>query len=91
MHAPCAWDILIHLMMEKGVRSRIPQGHYCLRQCQPFYVLCSPADKEGLFESQVNRMLGTLIEDTPQDVLEGNPYSPSLGLFRHVQEQLHAM
>jgi AcrR family transcriptional regulator len=45
------------------------------------------ADKDDLFESQLNRMLESLIEHTPQDALEGNPFFPSLGLFQHVQGQ----
>ena len=44
-------------------------------------------DKDQLFESQVNSMLETLIEGTSADALEQNPYFPSLGLFRHVQDQ----
>ena len=45
------------------------------------------ADKDELFESQLNRMVEMLIQHTPPAILERNPFFPSLGLFQHVQQQ----
>jgi AcrR family transcriptional regulator len=80
-------DAFLELMMEKGYRTvsikDIIQRANVGRST--FYV--HYADKDELFESQLNRMVEMLIENTPEDVMERNPFFPSLGLFQHVQQQ----
>ncbi|HLO13619.1 MAG TPA: TetR/AcrR family transcriptional regulator [Anaerolineales bacterium] len=78
---------LLQLMKEKGYRAVSIKDIIDRANVGRSTFYAHFADKDELFENQVNRMLETLIEHTPQDVLEGNPYFPSLELFRHVQEQ----
>ncbi len=80
-------DALLELMMAKGYRAVSIKDIIERANVGRSTFYAHFADKDDLFEGQVNRMLEMLIQHTPQDALEENPYFPSLGLFRHVQEQ----
>ena len=80
-------EALLQLMMEKGYRAVSVKEIIDRANVGRSTFYSHYADKDELFESQVNRMLEMLIQHAPQDALEGYPYLPSLGLFRHVQEQ----
>jgi hypothetical protein len=44
-------------------------------------------DKDELFVSQMDRVVNMLSEHVPQELPDGNPFFPSLGLFQHIKEQ----
>lgn len=80
-------DAFLELMMEKGyeavsIKDIIDRANVGR---STFYVHF--ADKNDLFASQLDMMLEMLIQHTPQEVSEENPFFPSLGLFQHVQQQ----
>ena len=80
-------DALLQLMREKGYRAVSIKDIIDRANVGRSTFYAHYADKDDLFESQLNQMLEMLIQHTPQDVSEGNPFFPSLGLFKHVQEQ----
>jgi AcrR family transcriptional regulator len=80
-------DAFIELLMEKGydalsIKDIIERANVGRSTFYAHY-----KDKEGLFVSQMERLVKVLSQHAPQEVSEENPYFPSLGLFRHVQEQ----
>ena len=84
---PALGDALFELMMEKGYRAVSIKDIIERANVGRSTFYAHFADKAELFESQLNRMVEMLIEHTPQDVMERNPFFPSLGLFQHVQQQ----
>jgi AcrR family transcriptional regulator len=76
-------------LIDKGGRviavAALPHSYRADVGCSTFY--SHYADKDELFESQLNRMVEMLIQYTPPAILERNPFFPSLGLFQHVQQQ----
>jgi AcrR family transcriptional regulator len=80
-------DALIGLMMERGyeavsIKDVIDRANVGR---STFYAHFD--NKEELFISQMDRLVEMLIQHTSQDISERNPFFPSLGLFRHVQQQ----
>jgi len=80
-------DAFIELLMEKGydvlsVKDIIDRANVGRSTFYAHY-----KDKEGLFVSQMERLVKVLSQHGPQEVSKENPFFPSLGLFRHVQEQ----
>lgn len=80
-------DAFIELLMEKGydslsIKDIIDRANVGRSTFYAHY-----KDKEGLFVSQMGRLVKALSQHAPQEVSEENLYFPSLGLFRHVQEQ----
>ena len=80
-------EALVDLMMKKGydaisVKDIIDRANVGR---STFYAHF--ADKDELFVSQLDRVLDLPSRDMPQEQPDGNPYFPSLGLFRHVGEQ----
>jgi AcrR family transcriptional regulator len=80
-------DALLELMMEKGYRAVSIKDIIDRANVGRSTFYAHYANKDELFESQLNRMVEMLILHTPQDVFEQNPFFPSLGLFQHVQQQ----
>ena len=80
-------DALLQLMHEKGYRAVSIKDIIDRANVGRSTFYAHYADKDDLFESQLNQMLEMLIQETPHDVSEANPFFPSLGLFKHVQEQ----
>jgi AcrR family transcriptional regulator len=80
-------DALLDLMMEKGYRAVSIKDIIDRANVGRSTFYAHYADKDELFESQLNRMVEMLIQHTPPAILERNPFFPSLGLFQHVQQQ----
>ena len=80
-------DALLELMMEKGYRAVSIKDIIERANVGRSTFYAHYADKDKLFESQLNRMVEMLIQHTPPAILERNPFFPSLGLFQHVQQQ----
>jgi len=80
-------DALLELMMEKGYRAVSIKDIIDRANVGRSTFYAHYADKDDLFESQLNRMIEMLIQHTPQSMGETNPFFPSLGLFQHVQQQ----
>ncbi|MEW5939575.1 MAG: TetR/AcrR family transcriptional regulator [Chloroflexota bacterium] len=80
-------DAFIELLMEKGyeavsIKDIIERANVGRSTFYAHY-----ADKDELFASQFERMITALIQHTPPEASDGNPFFPSLGLFQHVQQQ----
>ncbi|MEW6406062.1 MAG: TetR/AcrR family transcriptional regulator [Chloroflexota bacterium] len=80
-------NALIELMMEKGydgitVKDIIERANVGRSTFYSHY-----QSKDDLFNSQFDRVLEVLTGHTGDEISAENPYFPSLGLFRHVQEQ----
>lgn len=80
-------DAFIELLTEKGydalsIKDIIDRANVGRSTFYAHY-----KDKEGLFVSQMERLVKVLSQHAPEEVSEENPYFPSLGLFRHVLEQ----
>jgi AcrR family transcriptional regulator len=80
-------DALLELMLEKGFRAVSIKDIIERANVGRSTFYAHYAGKDELFGSQLNRMVEMLIQHTPQDVMEGNPFFPSLGLFQHVRQQ----
>lgn len=80
-------DALLELMMEKGYRAVSIKDIIDRANVGRSTFYAHYADKDELFESQLNRMVEMLIQHTPPAIMERNPFFPSLGLFQHVQQQ----
>jgi len=80
-------DAFIELMMEKGYEAVTIKDIIDCANVGRSTFYAHYADKEGLLASQFDRLIETLIQHTPQEGTENNPFFPSLGLFQHVQQQ----
>ncbi|MFT3894333.1 MAG: TetR/AcrR family transcriptional regulator [Anaerolineales bacterium] len=80
-------DALLELMMEKGYRAVSIKDIIDRANVGRSTFYAHYADKDELFENQLNRMVEMLIQHTPPSIMERNPFFPSLGLFQHVQQQ----
>jgi len=80
-------DAFVELLMEKGYQNisikeiidRADVGR------STFYSHYS--DKGELFLSQLDRLINLLTQHIPQELSTGNPFFPSLGLFKHVKQE----
>lgn len=80
-------DALVALMMERGydaisIKDIIDHANVGRSTFYSHF-----ADKDELFASQMERVVSVLSQHIPQNLSEGNPFFPSLGLFQHIQEQ----
>ena len=80
-------DALVELMMEKGydavsIKDIIDRANVGRSTFYSHY-----ADKDGLFVSQLDRLMDLLSQHVPREHAEANPFFPSLGLFLHIKQQ----
>jgi AcrR family transcriptional regulator len=80
-------DALVQLMLERGYEAVSIKDVIDRANIGRSTFYAHFADKEDLFISQMDRLVQMLIQHTPQDISERNPFFPSLGLFQHVQQQ----
>jgi len=80
-------DALVELMMERGyddvsIKDIIDRANVGRSTFYSHY-----ADKDELFVGQLDRLMEVLSRHIPQELSDGNPFFPSLGLFQHIKEQ----
>jgi AcrR family transcriptional regulator len=80
-------DALVALMMKKGyddisIKDIIDHANVGRSTFYSHYV-----DKDELFSSQLDRLMDLLNQHIPPELLAGNPFFPSLGLFQHIKQQ----